>query len=644
MSDSRPVAERASATPAFAVDPTISLRAVADRIPAMVAAYDEHGRYRWANREYRERLGVGEDELRGRTVAEVVGPAAWSVIAPHFAGALAGEERRFEGDIQLPFGKRFGAVSMTPDCGEDGCVRGVVTIVVDPSEARRALDESQSWYRALVETTYDWIWEVDAEGRYTFAGPVVEKFLGYRPDEVIGKTPFDFMRPAEAARVGRLFAEIVTNRRPFAALVNVNLHRAGHEIVLETSGVPVFGADGELRGYRGVDRDVTERVRLEGQLRRAQRLEALGLLAGGIAHDFNNLLSVIGAASELALGELRPGEPLHADLAEIRAASLRAEAVTRQLLAFSRHQLLEPRAIEPAALLHGLETMLRRLLGEGLSVSCDVAASTGRFKADPGQIEQVVMNLAINARDAMPSGGRLAISARDARIGAERAAPLGIAEGDYVAITVADTGIGMDAATVARIFEPFFTTKPVGKGTGLGLATAYGIVRQSGGAIAVSSTPGVGTAFEVLLPRTLDAPADGFAPTAQSAHAASLGAEMILVVEDEGPVRKLLGRLLTKAGYTPLLAADATEALRLARDRGPEISLILTDVILPGAGGHELSAQLSPLCVRAKVVFMSGYSDDVVARHGVRDVGVRFLAKPFSGESLRRTVREAIDG
>jgi len=387
--------------------------------------------------------------------------------------------------------------------------------------------------------------------------------------------------------------------------------------------------------------DVTEKKQLEDQLGLSQRLEAVGRLAGGVAHDFNNLLTVINSYAMFAINELRESDPIRADVKEIQKAGDRAAALTRQLLAFSRKQILEPEVLSLNKVVSGIESMLRRLLGEDIEIVVSLTDEIGSVEADPGQLEQVIMNLAVNARDAMPQGGRLTIETCAVELDEDYAEQhVSAAPGSYVRLSVSDTGAGIDAQTRDRIFEPFFTTKEKGKGTGLGLSTVYGIVKQSGGNIWVYSEPGQGTTFKVYLPR-VDAPAIDARRKTMPVMAS--GSETVLVVEDEDAVRKIAERMLRMAGYHVLSAANGGEALLLCERHGDEIDLLVTDVVMPQMSGRELAERLAKLCPKIKMLFMSGYTDNAIVHHGVLDPGTRFIGKPFSGADLTRKVREVLD-
>ena len=385
-----------------------------------------------------------------------------------------------------------------------------------------------------------------------------------------------------------------------------------------------------------------ERERLDEQLRVSQKLEAIGSLAGGIAHDFNNLLSVILGYTEFALEGAREPARLREALLEVKKAGERAVALTRQLLAFSRKQMLQPVLLDLNQIATGVEKLLRHILGEDIDYVQVLAPSLGVVRADPGQIEQVLMNLVVNARDAMPDGGKLTIETTNVELDQEYASHhVALKPGPYVQLAVTDTGCGMDVGTRARIFEPFFTTKEKGKGTGLGLSTVYGIVKQSGGNIWVYSEPGQGTTFRIYLPRVLSAAAAG--PTVPAAVARTEGTETILVVEDEEAVRHIAKRILCAAGYTVLTAATGAEALRTSESHPAPIHLILTDVVMPQMSGRALAEQLALARPGIKVLYMSGYTDDAIVHHGTLDRGTHFIGKPFNAGDLTRKMREVLD-
>ena len=379
----------------------------------------------------------------------------------------------------------------------------------------------------------------------------------------------------------------------------------------------------------------------EEQLRQAQKMEAVGRLAGGVAHDFNNLLSVILGYTSLLLDELKPGDRMREEIQEVSLAGERAAELTRQLLVFSRQQVLQPKVIDLSQVVSGLEKMLRRVLGEDIEFALSAPRGVGNVYADPSQIEQIVMNLVVNARDAMPCGGKLSVEATSVELDEdELAGRSGGVAGRFAVLTVTDTGTGMDAATRARIFEPFFTTKEVGQGTGLGLSTVFGIVNQSGGYLTVDSELGVGTTFKMYLPCTDRAPANVSSPSL--APPALRGSETILLVEDDEQVRVLNCAILRRNGYHVLEAADGVQALQLSQTFAGNIHLLLVDVVMPHMGGRELAARLGSFRPGTKVIYVSGYTEDTVLHHGVLEAGLQFLQKPITPDTLLRKLREVL--
>jgi nitrogen-specific signal transduction histidine kinase len=408
-------------------------------------------------------------------------------------------------------------------------------------------------------------------------------------------------------------------------------------------------AKGRPTHFLAVKEDITERKKAEEELRQthelllqSQKIEAVGRLAGGVAHDFNNLLGVIIGHGELARATVPSPHPARARLEQILAAALRAADLTRQLLAFSRRQVLQPRVLDLNFIVKDTEKLLRRLIGEDIDLVAHLPPDLGRVKADPGQVSQVLMNLAVNARDAMPDGGVLTIETANVEVDSAYArAHAPVQPGPYVQLQVRDTGVGMDEAVRQRVFEPFFTTKPEGVGTGLGLSTVYGIVKQSGGYVWVESTPGRGTTFTIHLPR-VEGPEE---PRAEplNTEVRAKGGETILVVEDQANLRELICEVLEDNGYSVLSARDPREALSLVEAHGGRIDLLLTDVVMPGMSGHELAGELTPQRPAMRVLYMSGYTSDIIAGRGVLQEGLQLLEKPFTSLSLTRRVRQVLD-
>ncbi len=500
-----------------------------------------------------------------------------------------------------------------------------------------ALRLSEERYRTLFENNLAGVFRVSRDGTLLDCNEAYARLYGFTRDEILRERQWRPWPSAEAReeRLRRLEQGPLTNtetemRRkdgsPIWVLENVDLRTTAEgEDVIE-----------------GTVLDLTDRRALEQQLFQAQKMEAIGRLAGGVAHDFNNLLSVILGYSDMLIESLADDKPRRARAEGVRGAGERAAALTRQLLAFSRQQVLEPRVLDLRRSVLEMQALLRRLIGENIELKFVPHLEAALVKADPSQIEQVVMNLAVNARDAMPTGGKLTIEIDAVQIDAARAKQFGgIHAGNYVQLTLSDTGQGMSPETIARIFEPFFTTKEKGKGTGLGLATVFGIVKQSGGHVAAASDPGKGSVFTVYLPQVDETPAK---EVATKKRAPTGGNETILVVEDETSLRELITEFLVFGGYAVRAARNAEEALEWLSANGDPLHLLVTDVVLPGKSGRDLAESLKRERPAVKVIYVSGYTGDAIADHGVLDSGLSFLQKPFTREELLSKVRDTLDG
>ena len=511
---------------------------------------------------------------------------------------------------------------------------------IDHKRNEEALRHSEARYRSLVQSAVYGIYRSGLNGKFLDLNPAVVSMLGYNSaEEVVALDPNRdvFVDPAE-------FSALMHGLRNGARLNNVEVRwkrKDGNVITVRLSGRVVSSPGESADALEIIAEDVTEQRVLENQFRQAQKMEAVGRLAGGVAHDFNNLLTVISGYTEVLLEHTEARNPLYAKIVAIHQATERATSVTRQLLAFSRKQMLELKVVDVNAIVSDMERLLRPLIGENVELETRLARDLGRTRADAGQIEQVIMNLVVNSKDAMPSGGKITIQTENAHLRKEELSREHsyIHPGSYVVLFVSDNGHGMDKETQARIFEPFFTTKEKGKGTGLGLSTVYGIVKQSGGYILVDSQPGQGTTFRIYLP-TVEEIAEA-AGRIQVSPTRNRGSETVLLVEDEESVRQLVRETLEAQGYHILEAENGEAALRIANTHS-DIDMLITDVVMPGMGGRELSARLSASHPHTKLLYLSGYTEDAIVHEGVLDPGTAFLQKPFTLQTLSRKVREVL--
>jgi two-component system, cell cycle sensor histidine kinase and response regulator CckA len=504
------------------------------------------------------------------------------------------------------------------------------------------LKESAQMVPALLESASQAIVTVDGAGRIVLLNSRTAEMFGYTREELLGG-PMEMLLP-EPVREKHEQERAHYFEKPRVRPMGIGIELAGRrkdgsEFPVEVSLSYLQTEDGAFA--LAFVTDISQRKQLEEQLMHAQKMEAVGRLAGGVAHDFNNMLTVISGYNQMILDQVSPLDPLRGYAEEILKAADRAAALTNQLLAFSRRQIVQLRVFDVNLALSQTEKMLRRLIGEDIELVLKLGSDAGFIKADPGHLEQAIFNLATNARDAMPEGGRMTIeTSRVALDDTYTKTHLGVAPGDYVMVAVSDNGHGMDLETRRRVFEPFFTTKERGKGTGLGLATVYGIVKQAGGDIWVYSEIGKGSTFKLYFPRISGAAAES--ENEDPAAPARTGSETILVVEDEQGVRDLTAKMLKRLGYTVLIAASGPEAIQKSREHQGEIALLLTDVIMPSMSGTELAEELRRSRPEIKIVYVSGYTENTVWRHGVLDPGVNFLAKPFSREALAKKLRETL--
>ncbi|HEY6763658.1 MAG TPA: PAS domain S-box protein [Candidatus Sulfotelmatobacter sp.] len=511
---------------------------------------------------------------------------------------------------------------------------------IEHKKNEEALRRSEARYRSLVQSSAYGIYRSSLEGKFLDVNPALITILGYESaGEVLRLDPQRDVF-VNAVEHERLIDEFRRSGRMDGIEVKWK-RKNGNPITVRISGRAVSSADEPAAVLEAIAEDITERRALEDQFRQAQKMEAVGRLAGGVAHDFNNLLMVINGYIEVILGELAVEDPLHSKVRAIQQASDRATTLSRQLLAFSRKQLLELKVVDINAIVEDMQRLLRPLIGENIELVTRLAPEAGRTRADAGQMEQVLMNLVVNSKDAMRAGGRISIQTANITFDdALRGDKTFIRPGKYVALSVSDNGVGMNKETQARIFEPFFTTKEKGKGTGLGLSTVYGIVKQSGGYVIVQSEPGCGTTFNIYLPQVEEAAeARGATPASRTPAG---GSETVLLVEDEESVRELVRETLLAKGYRVLEAENGQAGLEVAARHAGEIDLVITDVVMPQLGGRELAQQLLKLRPQLKVLYLSGYTEDAIVSEGTIESGKAFLQKPFTLQCLSRKVREVL--
>jgi PAS domain S-box-containing protein len=586
-------------------------------------------------------------QLFGVTRAEVVGRGAEAVFPPEVAPFVQESDARvlregvamtFEETLPTRMGNRRFLVSKAPRRDAQGAIIGLVGVARDITDLKQA-DETIRRLSTAVDQSPAAVIITDPSGRIVYVNRKFTEISGYSSEEVVGQNPRLLKSGKTSADQYRQLWSTIQSGATWRGEYQ-NRRKNGDLYWASTTIAPVKDESGTITHFVAIQEDVTDTRSLEAQLRQAQKMEAVGRLAGGVAHDFNNLLTVITSYSQLLLEDMAAADPRRADLQEIQRAAIGAAGLTRQLLAFSRQQVLEPRVLNLNDVLSAAGKMLQRLIGEDVALQLTLAPDLGNVKADPGQIEQVIMNLAVNARDAMPDGGKMTIETSNIDLDASYAAQHAVvAPGSYILVAVTDTGSGMDEPTKARLFEPFFTTKEIGRGTGLGLATVYGIVKQSNGYIWVYSELGHGTSFKVYLPRVSEA-------AAAAAETRPLllngGTETILLAEDASGVRAVAQEILKRLGYTVLVANDGHSALQLARARTELIHLLITDVIMPEMSGRQLADRLKEQRPGLKVLFVSGYTDDAIVRHGMLEPGIAFLQKPFTPQTLARKVREVL--
>ncbi len=624
------------------------LRTIIETEPECVKVIGPDGRLLEMNPSGLAMLEAGSlEEVQRVGMGGFVVPGSRSAFAGLIAGAMRGESGTLQYEIVgLRGTQRWLETNAVPLRDSQGGVAGVLGVTRDvtgPRRAAEALAASEERFRALIERSTDLIMVFDAAGKVAFLSPSVSEALGYPMEELLVGNAFDYMDPEDRPEVGRVMRELAaepgaTRRFELHARRSDGSWRLFEAVARNLLDVPV------VRGIVVNSRDITDQKRLEEQFFQAQKLESIGRLAGGVAHDFNNLLiGVLGYADFLEEG-IREGKPSLEDLAEIRKAGERARDLTRQLLAVARRQVILPRVIDVNALVRDSEKLLQRVMGEDVAIDVRLAEGLRPVKADSGQLQQVILNLAVNARDAMPKGGRFRVETAEVEVGGRRA-PLdpGVEPGRWVTLTVSDNGQGMGPEIQAHLFEPFFTTKPAGQGTGLGLATVYGIVKQSGGHIGFHSAAGAGTTFRIWLPATGEEAPEPRKAVERPARPERPVSGTILVVEDATAVRDLAVRTLREAGYVVLEASSGRQAIEVAERAPGPIRLLLADVVMPEMNGRTVAERLAAWHPGLRVLYMSGYARDAIAQHGVLEPGTEFLAKPFTPTALLARVRAVLD-
>jgi two-component system cell cycle sensor histidine kinase/response regulator CckA len=627
-------------------DDLARLRQAVDASGEVIFMTDREGIITFVNPQFEQTYGYTADDVIGKATPRLLkgGSQSDGYYKEFWGQILGGQVTRSEFVNRTKTGVFIDVeATVNPIRDESQQVVGFIAVQRDVT-ARRKMEETlrqnEERLRLITDTVSDMVSQVRLDGTYLYASPAHERVLGYPPGSLIGTSAFQLVHPADLARV----QAVIQSALPGPATARFEFrcrHADGRYLWLEAVGTLLHDQTHSPIGAVLSARDVTERRTLEEQFHQGQKMEAIGRLAGGIAHDFNNVLTAILGFTELLLDRVHDPS-LVADLKEIKDAGDRAGRLTRQLLAFSRKQIMTPQVLDLNRVMTELQKMLGRVIGEDVELVVEPAPLLTAITADPGQVEQLLMNLAVNSRDAMPKGGRLTIRTSNVEVDAAfvRNHP-GAATGEYASIAVEDTGHGIPAELLERVFEPFFTTKPLGKGTGLGLATVYGIAKQSGGFVSIASTVGVGTTVTSYFPRAHEALRE--VPERVRPQAELHGAETVLVAEDQVAVRDLMVRVLEGLGYAVLAARDGSDAIRIEEGHTGPIDLLLSDVIMPGLNGPDLAQRLLSRRPSLRVLYVSGFTSHLATRLGTIGARAGFLQKPFTPDRLARKVREVLD-
>jgi PAS domain S-box-containing protein len=621
-----------------------SYRALVENLNDIVFSLDVGGNLTYISPPIERHLGYTTSELIGRSFRQLIYPQDLEVVKESLVNTMAGDLSPCEFRVlDKNGGVHWWRSSSRPQVARDqlGGVTGVIVDITEQKQTQENFRKAEQKYRTIFEEAVVGIFQTTPDGRYVTANPELARMLGYSSPEELANSITDVARQMYVDP--ELRKEFIARIEKEGSLRNFEceVYRKNGSRMWVSVNARAVRQNGRIVAYEGTNEDISERKLLAQQLVQAQRMEAVGRLAGGIAHDFNNLLGVIVGQVELLLQRHSPSDPWRRRVEQIFQAAQRAVSLTGQLLALSRQQVVHPVVLDLNAIVENFNGMIARLIGEDIRVIDKLNPDLGLVKADAAQVEQILLNLVINARDAMPGGGTLTIETSNVEVDDTTRPHFGADEGHYAVITVSDTGIGMDQETMTRMFEPFFTTKEVGKGTGLGLATVYGIVKQNGGHILVSSQPGEGTTFNIFWPRT-EGNLERNERACEASTPVARGGATILLVEDADPLREVTRELLEEAGYRVLEARSGEEALALVEEYKAPITLTITDIVMPGMDGPALVRRLKLIRPETKALFVSGYAGEAVLRHGVQPEASGLLHKPFTKDGLISMVREVL--